>query len=167
MLQILFEEMFQPSLTWAKAAMKDFLTMAAKYGAVDSVQLLLQLGAMQEIEAPALTQAIKTRNQPLVDLIIQSMHNQQNNKDDDNRSFVCGALFPDVIKYNMVEAAQAIIENRWHKPTPKDLELAKSVDNDVYKYLNDRQSAALSLHDDDGDLDLDDWGDDDMDEDDW
>ena len=70
----------------------------------------------------------------------------------------------------MVEAAQAIIENRWHKPTAKvnwrpffskithdnikDLDLAKSVDNDVYKYLNDRQSAALSLHDDDGDLDL-------------
>ena len=36
----------------------------------------------------------------------------------------------------------------------EDLDLAKSVDNDVHKYLNDRQSAALSLHDDDGDLDL-------------
>lgn len=132
--------------------MSDFLTVAAKHGAMDSVNLLLSMNAKQSVEAPALTEAIKTRNQPLVDVIIQSMVKQQ--MENDNRSFVCGKLFPDVIKYNMVEAAQAIIENRWHKPTAKDLDLAKSVDNDVYKYLNDRQSAALSLHDDDGDLDL-------------
>merc|ERR1719208_115986 len=140
----------------------EFLAVAAKHGAVDAVNLILSLGAKQPIEAPALTEAIKTRNQPLVDVIIQSMIKQQGEQD--SRSFVCGSLFPDVIKYNMVEAAQAIIENRWHKPTAKDLDLAKSVDNDVYKYLNDRQSAALSLHDDDGDLDLDDWGDEDMEE---
>jgi len=165
MLEILFVEMFKPSQTWAKESMSNFLTIAAKYGAMDSVNLLLSLGAKQSVEAPALTEAIKTRNQPLVDVIIHSMVSQQ--MENDNRSFVCGTLFPSVIKYNMVEAAQAIIENRWHKPTPKDLDLAKSVDNDVHKYLNDRQSAALSLHDDDGDLDLDDWGDEDMDEEDW
>merc|ERR1719210_1422335 len=144
--------------------MSGFLTVAAKHGAIDSVGLLLKMDAKQGVEAPALTEAIKTRNQPLVDVIIQSMVKQQ--MENDNRSFVCGKLFPNVIKYNMVEAAQAIIENRWHKPTTKDLDLAKSVDNDVHKYLNDRQCAALSLHDDDGDLDLDDWADADMDDDD-
>ena len=41
---------------------------------------------------------------------------------------------------------------------PKDLEIAQSVDNDVYKYLAQRQNAAISLHDyDEGDLNLDDW----------
>jgi len=154
MLQILFSERFKPMQTWAQEMLAEFLATAAKYGAVYSVNLILSLGVKQSIEAPALTEAIKTRNQPLVDVIIQSMIKQQGEQD--SRSFVCGSLFPDVIKYNMVEAAQAIIENRWHKPTSKDLELAKSVDNDVYRYLNDRQSAALSLHDDDGDLDLDD-----------
>lgn len=162
MLEILFVEMFKPTQTWAKEAMADFFTIAAKHGAMDSVNLLLTIGAKQNVEASALTEAIKTRNQPLVDVVIQAMVKQQ--MENDNRSFVCCKLFPDVIKYNMVEAAQAIIENRWHKPTTKDLDLAKSVDNDVYKYLNDRQSAALSLHDDDGDLDLDDWGDEDMEE---
>jgi len=162
MLQILLVEMFKPTQTWAKNSMSEFLTVAAKYGAMDSVSLLLKMDAKQGVEAPALTEAITTRNQPLVDVIIQFMVKQQ--MENDNRSFICGKLFPNVIKYNMVEAAQAIIENRWHKPTTKDLDLAKSVDNDVYKYLNDRQSAALSLHDDDGDLDLDDWGDEDMEE---
>lgn len=164
MLQILFSDMFKPQQTWATEMCSEFLAIAAKYGAVDSVNLLLSFGARQGIEAPALTEAIKTRNQPLVDVIIQSMIKQQS--ENESRSFVCGTLFPDVIKYNMVEAAQAIIENRWHKPTNRDLDLAKSVDNDVYRYLNDRQCAALSLHDDDGDLDLDDWADADMDDDD-
>jgi len=165
MLQILFSDMFKPQQAWATDMISEFLAVAAKHGAVDAVNLILSLGARQPIEAPALTEAIKTRNQPLVDVIIQSMIKQQS--DNESRSFVCGTLFPDVIKYNMVEAAQAIIENRWHKPTNKDLDLAKSVDNDVYRYLNDRQCAALSLHDEDGDLDLDDWADDMDDDDDW
>lgn len=167
MLQILFENLLKPNLDWVKPTLSEFLTLAARDGAVDCVRLILSQGALQPVDAPALTEAIKTRNQPLVDLIISSMISQQNQAVD-QRSFVCGQLFPQVIKYNMVEAAQAIIENRWHKPTPKDLDLARSVDNDVYKYLNDRQCAALSLHDDDGaSLKLDDWGDDDMDEEDW
>lgn len=157
---LLNAEMFKPQQNWRNEMLSEFLTYAAGKGAVECLVLLLDNGTEQAYEAPALTAAIKTRNQPLVDIIIDSMVRQ-------GSAFVCGALFPQVIKYNMVLAAQAIIEHRWHKPTQRDLEIASSVDNDVFKYLAQRQNAAIDLHDD-GDLNLDDWEETaDGDDDDW
>eukprot|EP00494_Astrolonche_serrata_P006911 UN06936 len=112
MLETLLDEIFKPCYNYSQSHKDSFLTEAAGYGAVDCVKLLLDRGAKQNYEAPALQAAIETRNQHLLDILMQSMVK-------DGSRFVCGQLFPKVIKYNMVECARQIIESRWHKPTEK------------------------------------------------
>jgi len=167
MVEIVLSEIFRSQFSWTESCLSEFLILAAGYSAFDCVKLLINRGAKQTFEAPALKSAIETRNQPLVELIMEAMLKQT--LLEDSPAFRCAGLFPQVIKYNMVLAAQQIVEHRWHKPTTNDLDIAKSVDNEVHKYLQQRQNATFSLQDEDGDLDLDDWGDgsDDMDDEDW
>jgi len=89
-------------------------------------------------------------------------------------SFVCDDVMEQVIKFDLVDVAKRIVNNRWHKISEKDEALAESINLRCNSYFKERAMAFNfnknnvneedQLEDDDWD-DADD-GDDDFDEDD-
>lgn len=79
-------------------------------------------------------------------------------------SYNCRDVFQAVIRADMLSVAKQIVQYRWHKPSEDDYELAKKLDNQVYTYLHQRQSACQTVSvmatagDGDNDINLDDWG---------
>merc|ERR1712173_16010 len=91
-------------------------------------------------------------------------------------NYDCRKVFEQVIRADMKNIAQQIINNRWHKPTEENYELAKRLDNQVFVYLHERRAAVnefeTTVVDENGEeINYADWSggtdDDDMDEDDW
>lgn len=160
-LQIVLDEIFKPDQDWTSSSLTEFFTIAAKHQAVDCIKVLINKKARHGKFAPALKEAIATANQVLVEIIIESMNEQQK---ETKEGYICSGFFQEVIKTNMLLTAQSIVENRWHKPSPEDLEYASAVNNDVYKYLANRNNCkAMNLDETENCVGLEDWNDEDMD----
>ena len=90
--------------------------------------------------------------------------------------FVCDDVMEQIIKFDLVEIAKRIVNNRWHKITQKDESLATHFNLNCNIYFKERSSAFntnfnnINIDDENQiNLDDDDWGDadnDDFDDDD-
>jgi len=76
-------------------------------------------------------------------------------------SFVCDDVMEQVIKFDLVDVAKRIVNNRWHKITEKDEALAESINQLMAQYFKERASAfnfnKNNINEDQ--IEDDDWGD--------
>mmetsp|Transcript_8322 Transcript_8322/g.12936 ORF Transcript_8322/g.12936 Transcript_8322/m.12936 type:complete len:429 (+) Transcript_8322:76-1362(+) len=141
--------------------MLDFISHAARFGAFDCIQLLLKqahtLDWAAEQRPTCLLNAVKyhPENVEMVNLILDKLQALK-------LAFVCDDVMEQVIKFDLVDIAKRIVNNRWHKISQKDETLAKQINLQMHSYFCSRNAAFNYNAFDDGEqLDLDAWEDDD------
>merc|ERR1712087_512263 len=125
---------------------------AARYSAVDCLQLLLKHSDKLDWSAQKrplmLAEAVKHQNLDIIELMMAKMEALQ-------ISFVCDDVMSLVIKYDLVDIAKRIVNNRWHKINEKDEALAKSINLGCHEYFSER-ARAFNFNNDDEEDDFDD-----------
>lgn len=145
--------------------MMRFLSSAARHSAMDCLRLLLKhtdkLDWSAQKRPVMLAEAVKHQNLDIIALIMAKLEALP-------MMFVCDDVMEQVIKYDLVDIAKRIVNNRWHKINQKDEALALSINLHCHEYFQER-SRAFNFNKE-ADADDDDWGDEedfDDDDDDW
>ena len=107
------------------------------------------------IRPDCLLLAIRSKNIGMITMLFEFLSLQARES-----RFVADECFAASIKYDCIEAAQKILELRWHSPNDEDYSLAERCDNSVYVWLEKRRRPAPVRRDDSGALDWDTWEDD-------
>merc|ERR1719229_97452 len=154
--------------------MIQFIDIAAKHASFECLKILMaapqQINWSEQKRPVCLLNAIKYNpaNLEMINFVMDCLEKVK-------ITFVCDDVFTEVIKYDLVDIAKRIVNNRWHKITDKDESLAGQLNLGCSEWLKSRRSAfdfnACSTNDDGLTLEDDDWGDEDNesfgDDDDW
>jgi len=141
----------------------EFINNAAKYASFDCISLLLKspnkLDWSSQKRPIVLLNSVKYHHENLeiINFIMTKLEILK-------ITFVCQDVMEQVIKYDLVEIAKRIVNNRWHKITERDELLAEQINLDCNRYFKERSNAFnFNTNDcnDENQLNLDDdeWGD--------
>merc|ERR1719242_626570 len=137
----------------------DFINCAARNASFDCITLLLahsdKLDWSREQRPRVLLNAVREHPENL-----ELAHFVMTGLETVGICFVCDDVMEQCIKFDLVDIAKRIVNNRWHKLTDKDTALAQSINLRVNSYFKERASAFNfnKGFEDDG-LGDDDWGD--------
>eukprot|EP01083_Nonionella_stella_P087945 244853_1 len=142
----------------------EFINTAAKHASFDCISLLLN-NTLDKLDW-------STQKRPIVLLNAVQYHPENvemikyimDKLEALKIGFVCDDVFEQVIKFDLVEIARRIVNNRWHKINQKDECLAKQINLNCNLYFKER-AKAFNLNFDENQINYDDdeWNEDDAD----